>query len=201
MPPHHSHFKQKVKQLNADYVRYKSNKRGAEEKVDKSFQNVLNELERHWSGSLDTLIRDARQAILPHPDQFSAEFHGSRDVILELEARLLRATKQERKRLRRYYNEYRRRRAVCMEYPRNFKELRLYLTTLHQRTKAAIEATRGMKPIGAKNARRAEIVEGFTAYLDGTVILVADTTHPDMDVYSYALGGNAIHMSRWLHLN
>jgi len=165
----------------------------SEAQLDAEFECLLVLLKRDWADSLDQFMNTARRNL---NDEYlaSADRQEEAPQVLREEATLLSKLKVDLNRLEWFYSVYLEHARISDQCPATSAELVKRLRSLHDSAKQRISSSR---PLGRrrKKKRKRQVARGITSLVIGVGSFVANANIPLLMVWSYGVGGGALHQA------
>jgi len=146
------------------------------------------------AGPLGDLIADARDRVEGPPQDFHAEFKERRAELIKIETTITRRLGARQKDIERLYRAYESGYQRRHEFPDGIEAMKQRLVAVHEATKLHLAAARKMSRKDKKKRKR-KLGEGLASAVFGTGIIAADSQLPPLFVFSYGLGGGALHQA------
>ena len=164
-------------------------------RADRALQRVLTLLDDpNIAGPLGDLIADARDRVEGPPQDFHAEFKGRRAELIKIETTITRRLGARQKDIERLYRAYESGYQRRHESPDGIEAMKQRLVAVHEATKLHLAAARKMSRKDKKKRKR-KLGVGLASAVFGTGIIAADSQLPPLFVFSYGLGGGALHQA------
>ncbi len=191
-------LQQRLRRLDRAYRRLARSTPSPEQaakNADKALAAVLELLsDPEVIAAMQQHIPPAREYMLVRAESFYARVLEQQAELIRLEARLLQEFKISSEKIREYAERYRRSPGNGRGYVADPSELIELLKMVHHSTKASLNEARRLsrKP---KKQRKRRIRQGIASAVFGAVSIVANTQLAPVFIFSYALGGNALHQA------
>jgi hypothetical protein len=168
----------------------------AEKEVDKAFFDVLSALQdENLASLLNEMIPGAREEILSEPNKFDESLKEYREKLIIVETSITSEAGVRHKDITRMYMAYQKEKTKSGEFVTDAQELRDKLTLLHYSARQQIKEARKLSPKGKKKKRKRNVAQGIVSAIFGTGVITADIYLPALFVFSYGLGGSALHQA------
>ena len=128
------------------------------------------------------------------PQDFHAEFKERRAELIKIETTITRRLGARQKDIERLYRAYESGYQRRHEFPDGIEAMKQRLVAVHEATKLHLAAARKMSRKDKKKRKR-KLGEGLASAVFGTGIIAADSQLPPLFVFSYGLGGGALHQA------
>ena len=163
--------------------------------ADNALQRVLTLLDDPTiAGPLGELISGARDRVVGPAHDFHAEFKERRSELIKIETTITRRLGAKQEDIERLYRAYESGYERRHEFPDGIEAMKQRLVAVHEATKLHMAAARKMSRKDKKKRKR-KLGQGVASAVFGTGIIAADSQLPPLFVFSYGLGGGALHQA------
>ena len=163
--------------------------------ADVALQRVLTLLDDpKIAGPLGELMTEARDRLVGPPSDVHVEFKQRRSELIKIETTITRRLGARQEVIERLYRTYESGYQRRHEFPDGIQAMKQRLVAVHEAAKLHMAAARKMSRKDKKQRKR-KLGQGITSAIFGTGIIVADSQLPALFVFSYGLGGGALHQA------